>query len=489
MIRNEKQYKITRAQAEAFRGALSELMTTRSSVPSDPAGELKWKLQEGALRGQLADLDQELKEYENLRENRLEALELGDFEELPDILVKARIAAGLTQKQLAEKLGWKEQQVQRYEATAYGGASLQRIEGVMQALGVRLRKQVFVPAQPISPAVIFDRMRDLGFSNQFIATKLLSPKLRASLDRKQRPSEIEGLVFSSAARISKIFNWDLPQFFTSPGPLPLDRTAVAHARFKLTASTSRDKVSAYTVYAHYLALLLLQATRDVLAKPIPASWRHIRSQINSRYGEIALHTIVKYMWDLGVIILPLKDAGQFHAATWRIRGRSVIVLKQTTQSEARWIIDLLHELWHAMQSPELPEYAVIEGDALRAATEDEQIEEQVATDFAADVVFQGRAEELAEECAVACARRTEWLKSAVQKVAARNHVRVDLLANYLAYRMASEGENWWPTASKLQGVGREPWQEVRDFVIGRIKWDALAGGDRELLSLALQGEA
>ena len=488
MIRNERQYKITKAQADAFRAALAEVLKTSSPGPPDPNDVLKWKLQESALRGQLEDLEQELKEYENLRANRLEALEIGSLEELPDILVMGRIASGLTQKQFAEKLGWKEQQVQRYEATNYGGASLQRIQEVMEVLGIKVRKQIFLPTQPITPTVIFDRMRDLGFNNQFIEAKLLSPKLRASLERNEPVGAIEGLVLNSAARISKIFNWDLPQFFGSTGPLPLDRSVVGQARFKLTAATNKAKVSAYTVYAHYLGLLLLQATPDVVPMPIPASWRHIRTQIISRYGEISLQSVVRYIWDLGVVILPLRDSGQFHAATWRIRGRNVIVLKQTTQSEARWIIDLLHELWHVMQNPELAENGMIEGDDLRAATEEEQIEEQIATDFAADVVFKGKADELAEECAEACGRRTEWLKSAVQKVAAKNNVRVDLLANYLAYRMASEGENWWATASKLQNVSREPWQEVRDFVIGRIKWESLGGSDRELLSLALQGE-
>lgn len=488
MIRNERQYKITKAQAEAFRATLAEVLKTSSTEPPDSDDVLKWRLQESALRGQLEDLEEELKEYENLRANRLESLEVGSLEELPDILVKGRIASGLTHKQLAEKLGWKEQQVQRYEATNYGGASLQRIQEVMQVLGMKVRKQIFVPSQPITPTVIFDRMRDLGFNHEFIEAKLLSPKLRASLERNEPATAIEGLVLNSAARISRIFNWDLPQFFASRGPLPLDRSVVAQARFKLTAATNKAKVSAYTIYAHYLGLLLLQATPDVVPMPIPASWRHIRAQITARYGEITLQSVVKYIWDLGVVILPLRDSGQFHAATWRIRGRNVIVLKQTTQSEARWIIDLLHELWHVMQNPDLPESAVIEGDDILAATPEEQIEEQIATEFAADVVFKGKADELADECAEVCNRRTEWLKSAVQKVAAKHAVRMDLLANHLAYRLSLEGENWWATASKLQPTGRDPWQEVRDLIIDKVRWDLLGESDRELLSLALRNE-
>jgi hypothetical protein len=102
--------------------------------------------------------------------------------------------------------------------------------------------------------------------------------------------------------------------------------------------------------------------------------------------------------------------------------------------------DILHELWHAAQNPELSENSAIELDP-RSEAYVQSVDEEIATDFAADVLMNGRAEELAAECATACNRRTEWLKNAVQQVASRNGVREDVLANYLAYRMANEGQN------------------------------------------------
>jgi HTH-type transcriptional regulator / antitoxin HipB len=42
------------------------------------------------------------------------------IEDLPTTLIKARIASGLTQKDLAERIGVQEQQIQRYEANHYG---------------------------------------------------------------------------------------------------------------------------------------------------------------------------------------------------------------------------------------------------------------------------------------------------------------------------------------------------------------------------------
>lgn len=59
-------------------------------------------------------------------------------EDLPKALIRARIAAGMTQEGLARRLGLKPQQVQRYEATDYESATFARILKVVQALGLRM---------------------------------------------------------------------------------------------------------------------------------------------------------------------------------------------------------------------------------------------------------------------------------------------------------------------------------------------------------------
>jgi transcriptional regulator with XRE-family HTH domain len=484
MIKNERQYRITKTQAENFRQSLSEV---RGKAVGNDAGALRWKLQENALKSQLTDLEADLREYENLQAQQHGTLELRSLEELPTALIKARIASGLTQKQLADKLGLKEQQVQRYEATGYYGANLSRLQEVLDALGVKLSNQFVIPELPVTIGSLMERLGDVGLSKEFVESRLLPQPLRARTESNDKGSDLETMVFAAAANISRIFEWEPSALFSS-GHLDVPPTALSYARFKLPANARRSSLPAYTVYAHFLALLLIQATPGMVPRAVPASWRHVRSQIIDRFGEVSLLNIVRYIWDLGIVILPLNDTGQFHAATWRIRGRNVIVIKQQTSSEARWIIDILHELWHASQNQELPEHGVIEADALYL-TADQLIEEQIATDFAADVVFKGRANELAEQAAETCNQRLEWLKSAVQKVATANDVRTDLLANYMAYRLSLEGQNWWGTAAKLQTEGPDPWEAVRDFVAGNIKWDAIHGGDRQLLEQALQSEA
>jgi len=142
MIKNERQYRITKTQAEKFASALSD---AQSKEYTDP---LLAELERNALKSQLDELSQQIDEYEELQAGTRSVIDVDSFAELPDALVKARIAAGLSQKNLADRLKLKEQQIQRYEATDYRTASLARLQEIVQALGISVRGKVFLPNQP-----------------------------------------------------------------------------------------------------------------------------------------------------------------------------------------------------------------------------------------------------------------------------------------------------------------------------------------------------
>jgi HTH-type transcriptional regulator/antitoxin HigA len=57
-------------------------------------------------------------------------------------LIEARIAAGMTQRTLSERLGVAEQQVQKWEATTYAGVSVERVQNVADAVGLTIREEV-----------------------------------------------------------------------------------------------------------------------------------------------------------------------------------------------------------------------------------------------------------------------------------------------------------------------------------------------------------
>lgn len=140
MIANERQYRITKAWAEKFEDGAEHMKEDRGE--RDPAMQ---QIFYDAYVSQAQELREQLAEYEALHSGRIDVLELGSLAELPEALIRARIAAGLTQKELAARLGLKEQQIQRYEATRYAGASLGRIQAVAEALGIRARGQIILP--------------------------------------------------------------------------------------------------------------------------------------------------------------------------------------------------------------------------------------------------------------------------------------------------------------------------------------------------------
>jgi ribosome-binding protein aMBF1 (putative translation factor) len=136
MIKNERQYRITKSQVERFERTIAQVAA--ASRPSlHPALR---KAEIDGLRSQLGDLKKELREYQALRTGRRRKIPLEAIESLARTLIQARIASGLSQEELAARLGLKPQQVQRYEATNYQSASLQRVNEVVRVLGLKLRR-------------------------------------------------------------------------------------------------------------------------------------------------------------------------------------------------------------------------------------------------------------------------------------------------------------------------------------------------------------
>lgn len=132
MIRNDRQFRIVKARAERLQRLVGEL-----DKPDSTRDVRRVDLELRAVRGELSRLTGELEEYEALQTGKGEIGEARSFEDLPRLLIRARIARGLTQAQLAERLSLKEQQIQRYEATDYESASLARLREIAQALDVR----------------------------------------------------------------------------------------------------------------------------------------------------------------------------------------------------------------------------------------------------------------------------------------------------------------------------------------------------------------
>jgi DNA-binding XRE family transcriptional regulator len=136
VITNERQYGISKTELQRFEGAVGKY------TPGEEVDPRMREVMDDALRGQAETLRDEIKHYEDLRDGRINKRELGSLRDLPTALIEARIAAGLTQKALGERLEVAEQQVQRWETNLYSGVGVDRLQEVADALGMGVRETV-----------------------------------------------------------------------------------------------------------------------------------------------------------------------------------------------------------------------------------------------------------------------------------------------------------------------------------------------------------
>ena len=146
MIRNESEYQQALSRIMEERERLKEHRVHLEGMGLTNE-ELKRALD--LLRSFHLQLEEEVENYERLK--RGEVGELLNLHGLGHTLVALRIALGLTQRELAQRLGVHESQVSRDERNEYHGITVERASRVLDAMGVRLRS---LCEQPILPDAV-----------------------------------------------------------------------------------------------------------------------------------------------------------------------------------------------------------------------------------------------------------------------------------------------------------------------------------------------
>jgi ribosome-binding protein aMBF1 (putative translation factor) len=136
MITNERQYRISKAQLAKFKQAIDsfDIHEAARRTGSRLLAKAEWE----ALKSEEEVLSTQLQEYESLKSGAVTVLRAESLDELPNVLIRARIARGLSQRELAAALGLKEQQIQRYEAEQYASAALRRLIDIAKALNLSI---------------------------------------------------------------------------------------------------------------------------------------------------------------------------------------------------------------------------------------------------------------------------------------------------------------------------------------------------------------
>ncbi|MFP7176472.1 helix-turn-helix domain-containing protein [Priestia filamentosa] len=466
MIRNDKELEISQKSLSEF------ISTTKNIDKEDSLKQLSPRKQEiylKALHGEIENLSIQIEEYEELKKGNIKAVELQDATELPTVLIKYRIARGLSESSLADKLGMKESELIEHEENLFVDADPELIKKIVHILKVNI------------PSTLEEMLSE---NCKQITNKL--KKVTGALMEKLLPCELKE-EYNLVDGYLKLFT-TLKRIFgeQSNGILSgsnIDYSPLVDARYKVPKGSKPQNIYMYTSYAYHIAKEISNIVSSQ-QKHLPTDPVQFRREIVERYGEFNLETCTNYIWDLGIPILPLKIKGGFHGACWRFNGRNVIVLKQQSTSSARWLFDLLHEYWHTTQDAHLPERSVV--DLVETlSTHNEDQEEIDANEFAKTVIFNGKSEELFDECYEQSHGRIKNMKNAVIKVASSHDIDVSSLANHVAFKLSKMDIQWWPTAQNLQVKGN-PFITTASILEDRLDINEIDDSlNKEILQTAL----
>ena len=131
MIQNEHQYKVTKGEIDKLQLTINKLLE-QQNIPSSQLVAMQ-----NSFQTQIERMQMEIQAYDDLKAGKVEII-MGAIEDLPKVLIQKRISLGMTQKELAAKLGIKEQMVQRYEASGYESIRFARLAEVWNALSASI---------------------------------------------------------------------------------------------------------------------------------------------------------------------------------------------------------------------------------------------------------------------------------------------------------------------------------------------------------------
>lgn len=131
MVKNQKQYNVTKSFIDKFTRRIEKMEAEGNVRDIHPR---LFKAEIDGLKSMRSELQEEVDEYD--KTDNIESIfpKLDLFDAILSSLIMARISLKLSEKELADMVGIKEQQIQAYESTEYRGVEAGRIEEIIDAL-------------------------------------------------------------------------------------------------------------------------------------------------------------------------------------------------------------------------------------------------------------------------------------------------------------------------------------------------------------------
>lgn len=129
MIKTDAQRERTLIQIDGFRKALA---ATEKELSGKRAAVVR-----ASYESMIRQLDEEVREYDRLKSGKLSLAPVERLDQIAPFIVKIRIAKGVSQTELAERLGVSKQVISRYEESDYQTVGVARLQEILDAIGVK----------------------------------------------------------------------------------------------------------------------------------------------------------------------------------------------------------------------------------------------------------------------------------------------------------------------------------------------------------------
>ena len=129
MIKNDAQRERTVVQIEGFRDALSK---AREGMTEKRAAAVT-----GSYRGMIRHLEDGVRQYDDLKRGDLALPDVDRLDQIAPFVTRIRISKGISQTELARRLGVSKQVISRYEESDYQTASVAKLQEVLDAMGIK----------------------------------------------------------------------------------------------------------------------------------------------------------------------------------------------------------------------------------------------------------------------------------------------------------------------------------------------------------------
>lgn len=129
-IRSDAERDRASAQVEFLQAAVAKIAQGKSSRRADSMA--------AKIEQVMCAREDQIREYDALKRGELKLPKTDRLDEIPPLIARIRIARAVSQTELARRLGVSKQVISRYEESDYQTVGLERLQDILEALGVKI---------------------------------------------------------------------------------------------------------------------------------------------------------------------------------------------------------------------------------------------------------------------------------------------------------------------------------------------------------------